>query len=141
MHFCNFTNIVPNVYELTPHISMIHVIKTSEHTNKAIFQEYQHLVCPTLLLNTASMRLGMLSMSFLQYSAEISLVHISLIAVTSDFALVGCFSDTLFFSSIHKFSIGFRSELFPGQFNCRIFFSPLKTSLQLYSGGKGPHHA
>ena len=78
-------------------------------------------------------------MSFLQYSAEISFVRISLIAVTSDFALVGCFSDTLFFSSIHKFSIGFRSGLFPGQSNCWIF-SPPKTSLQLYSGGKGPHH-
>ena len=140
MHFCNFTNIVPNVYELTTHISMIYVRKTSEHTNKAIFQEYLYVVCPPRLLNTASMRCGMLSMNFLQYSVEISFVHISLIAVTSDFALVGCFSDTLFFSSIHIFSIGFRSGLFPGQSNCRIFFSP-KTSSQLYSGDKGPYHA
>ena len=124
MHFCYFTNIVPNVYELTTHISMIYVKKTSEHTNKAIFQEYQHLVCPPRLLNTASICWGLLSMSFLQYSAKIFFVHISLIAITSDFALVGCFSDTLFFSSIHKFSIGFRSGLFLGQSNCRIFFSP-----------------
>ena len=63
-------------------------------------------------------------MSFLQYSVAISFVHISLIAVTSDFALVGCFYDTLFFRSIHKFSIGLKSGLFPGYSSNGMFFSP-----------------
>ena len=56
MQFCNFNNIAPNVYELTTHIRMIYVRETAEHTNKAIFQDYQYLVCPPRLLNTASMR-------------------------------------------------------------------------------------
>ena len=56
MHFCDFTNIVPNIYELTTHISMIYARKASEHTNEAIFQDYQYLACLPRLLNTASMR-------------------------------------------------------------------------------------
>ena len=45
-------------------------------------------------------------MRFLQYSAEITFVHISLIAVTSDFALVGCFSALNFLVASTNFQSG-----------------------------------
>ena len=50
----------------------------------------------------------------LQYSLDISFTQTSFIAFTNSAPLNGCFSDTLFFMLVHKFSMGFKSGLFPG---------------------------
>ena len=78
-------------------------------------------------------------MSFLQYSAEISFVHTSLIAVTNNFALLSCFLILYFSVAFTNFQSGLGLDCFRASPIVR-YFSPLKTFLQLYSIDKGPHH-
>ena len=64
----------------------------------------------------------MLSMRFRHSSVGMSRTHDVLMVLISDGRLVGCFSTTLFFSSVQKVSIGLKSWLFPGHSNNLIFF-------------------
>ena len=54
-------------------------------------------------------------MSELQESAEISFTHTSLMVLINAFPPDGCFSATKSFILVHKFSMGFKSGLLPGQ--------------------------
>ena len=71
---------------------------------------------------TSFRRFGMLFISFRQYSGVISLTQTSFIAFSNSLALLACFSATLFFTTIHRFSIGFKSGLLPGQSRTLTFF-------------------
>ena len=71
---------------------------------------------------TSFRRFGMLSISFRQYSGVISLTQTSFIAFSNSLALLACFSATLFLTTIHRFSIGFKSGLLPGQSRTLTFF-------------------
>ena len=64
----------------------------------------------------------MLETSFLQYSAVISCVQTSSIADCKFSKFVGCFSATLSFRIVHKFSLGFKSGLLPGQSSFYVIF-------------------
>ena len=64
---------------------------------------------------TACNRRGILYMRDSQYSPKISVIHTSLITLTNSEEDPGCFYDTKSFILVHKFSIGFKSGLFPGQ--------------------------
>ena len=65
----------------------------------------------------------MLSTRFRQYAGDISRTHTSFMACSNILALVGCLSETLFFKMVQRFSIGFRSGLFPGQSKMLIFWA------------------
>jgi len=82
----------------------------------------QYFVCPPLASNTALILLGMLSMRFRHSSVSMSRTQEDLMVLISDGRQVGCFSATLFFSSVQKFSIGLRSGLFSSHSNNLIFF-------------------
>jgi len=56
----------------------------------------------------------------------------SLIAVWSASRLEGCFSETFLFVKFHKFSIGFKSWLFPGHCNLWIGFCSTKFFTTLF---------
>ena len=74
----------------------------------------QYFVWPPLFLITALILLGKFLIKLWQYSLDISFTQTSFIAFTNSAPLNGCFSDTLFFMLAHKFSMGFKSGLFPG---------------------------
>ena len=70
----------------------------------------QYFVCPPLASNTALIPLGMLSMRFRHSSVGMSRTQDDLMVLISNGRLLGCFSATLFFSSVQKFSIGLRFQ-------------------------------
>ena len=72
---------------------------------------------------TAWMRCSILEISFSQQSFLISFTHTSFIAWFKVPALEGCLSATLILIIAHKFSTGFKSELFPGQSSVAKLFS------------------
>ena len=74
----------------------------------------QYFVWPPLFLITALILLGILSVKLWQYSLDISFTQTSFVAFANSVPLNGCFSVTLFFMLVHKFSMGFKSGLFPG---------------------------
>ena len=63
-------------------------------------------------------------MSDMQYSLEIFFTHTSLMVSVNALLLEGCFSATKSFILDHKFSIGFKSGLLPGQSKVTTLFSP-----------------
>ena len=63
----------------------------------------QNFVCPPLASNTTLIRLGMLLMRFQRSSVGMLRTQDGLMVLISDKRLVGCFSTTLFFSSVKKF--------------------------------------
>ena len=63
-------------------------------------------------------------MSDMQYSLEIFFTHTSLMVSVNALPLEGCFSATKSFILDHKFSIGFKSGLLPGQSKVTTLFSP-----------------
>ena len=71
---------------------------------------------------TSFRRFGMLSISFRQYSGVISLTQTSFIVFSNSLALLAYFSATLVLTTIHRFSIGFKSGLLPGQSRTLTFF-------------------
>ena len=97
---------------------------------------FQYFVRPLLFFTTAAILWGMLSIRLEQYAGEVFWVHTIFIAVFHDSILVGCWSATSFFITCHKFSIGFRSRLFPGQSRISTFFSHRKlfTDFALWHG-------
>ena len=96
----------------------------------------QYFVCPPLASNSALIRLGMPSMRFRHSSVGMSRTQDDLMVLISDGRLVGCFSATLFFSSVQKFSIGLRSGLFLGHSNNLIFFV-LRKSVTIFARWHG----
>ena len=71
---------------------------------------------------TSFRRFGMLSISFRQHSGVVSLTQTSFIVFFNSLALLACFSATLFLTTIHRFSIGFKSGLLPDQSRTWTFF-------------------
>ena len=69
-------------------------------------------------------------------SVGMSRTQDDLMVLTGDGRLVGCFSATLVFSSVQKFSIGLRSGLFPGHPNNLIFFV-LRKSVTIFARWHG----
>ena len=92
----------------------------------------QYFVRPPLFLITALIPLGILLINLWQCSLDIYFTQTSFIAFTNSEPLNGCFSDTLFFMLVHKFSMGLKSGLFPGHLRrsmlllSRKFFATLK---------------
>jgi len=78
----------------------------------------------------------MLSLRLRHSSVGMSRTQDDLMVLISDGRLVGCFSATLFFSSVQKFSIGLRSGLFPGHSNNLIFFV-LRKSVTIFARWHG----
>jgi len=96
----------------------------------------QYFVCPPLASNVALIRLSLLSMRFRHSSVGMSRTQDDLMVLISDGILFGCFSATLFFSSVQKFSTGLRSGLFPGHSNNLIFFV-LRKSVTIFARRHG----
>ena len=96
----------------------------------------QYFECPPLASNTALICLGMFSIRFRHSSVGMSRTQDDLMVLISDGRLVGCFSGTLFCSSVQKFSIGLRSGLFPGHSNILIFFI-LRKSVTIFARWHG----
>lgn len=100
---------------------MLHLFST--HINHMhwtqIFQKNKYFVRP-LPFVTARKHFDMSSTILWQYSADNSFTT-SFIAFSSTLALVNCFSETLCFKRVHKFSIGFKVGLFLGQSSVWIF--------------------
>ena len=100
------------------------------------FSKSQYFVCPPLFWMTAARRRGMLLTRLAQYSFDISFTRTSFMTRQRSGRLEGCFSATLSFITVHKFSIGLRSGLFQGQSKTFTFFFFRKfvTNFDLWHG-------
>ena len=79
-------------------------IQSKQSYTKKCFDS-QYFVWPPLFLITALILLGILSIKLWLYSMDISFTQTSFITFNNSAPLNGCFSDTLFFMLVHKFSI------------------------------------
>ena len=89
-----------------------------------------------LYLIIALIFLVILSIKLWQYSLDISFTQTSFIAFTNSAPLNGCFSDTLFFMLVRKFSMGLNPDCFLATRKGRCCCYP-ENFLQLWNGGKG----
>ena len=119
-------------YQITAVVFLSEIIHCSTHK----WYKIQCFMWSPLLPIAIFGRLGKLSMSLQQYSEVMSRAQTIFITFFSCLIPLSCSLDTLFFKTTHKFSIGFRSGLLPGQPRTWIFllFKKLVTIFDLWHG-------